>query len=94
MAAMNARARISSKGQLVLPKAVRDAHRLGPGSVVDIESTGDSIVLRPITRKVRKRYTIDEVAGFLKYKGPPVTPEDMERGIVEEARRMWNAERR
>jgi AbrB family looped-hinge helix DNA binding protein len=91
---MNARARISSKGQLVLPKAVRDAYGLGPGSEVDIESAGESIVLRPIKRKDRRRYTIDEVAGFLKYKGRPVTLEDMERGIVEEAQRMWNAERR
>ncbi len=91
---MNARARISSKGQLVLPKAVRDAFGLGPGSEVDIESVGDTIVLKPIARKERKRYSIDEVAGILKYDGPPVTLEDMERGIEEEARRMWNAERR
>jgi AbrB family looped-hinge helix DNA binding protein len=61
---MNARAKISSKGQLVLPKAVREAYGLGPGSEVDIES-----------------------AGFLKYDGPPVTVEDMERGVLEEARR-------
>ena len=91
---MNARAKISSKGQLVLPKAVRDAYGLGPGSEVDIESRGDAIVLKPIARRARKQYTIDEVAGFLKYSGPPVTLEDMERGIEEEARRMWNAERR
>lgn len=91
---MNMRAKISSKGQLVLPKAVRDAFGLGPGSEVEIESVGDTIVLRPHSRKARRKYTIDEVAGFLKYDGPPVTIEDMERGIVEEARRMWNAERR
>jgi len=94
MMAMNARARISSKGQLVLPKAVRDAYRLGPGSEVEIESVGDTIVLRPVAKQNRKRYTIDEVAGSLKYDGPPVTLEDMERGIEEEARRRWNAERR
>jgi len=90
---MNARARISSKGQLVLPKAVRDELGLVAGSEVDIESVGGSIVLRPIARRYRKQYTIDEVAGFLKYDGPPVSLEDMERGIEEEARRMWNAER-
>ncbi|MBN9034446.1 MAG: AbrB/MazE/SpoVT family DNA-binding domain-containing protein [Rhizobiales bacterium] len=91
---MNARAKISSKGQLVLPKAVRDAHGLAPGSEVDIESTGDAIVLRPRHRKARRTYTVDEVAGFLKYDGPPVTLEDMERAILEEAKRKWNAERR
>ena len=90
---MNARAKISSKGQLVLPKAVRDAHGLGPGSEVEVESAGDVILLRPRPKRARKTYTIDEVAGFLKYDGPPVTLDDMERGLEEEARRMWNAER-
>ena len=90
---MNARAKISSKGQLVLPKAVRDAYGLSAGSEVDVESAGDVILLRPRPKKARKTYTIDEVAGFLKYDGPPVTLEDMERAIEEEARRKWNAER-
>jgi AbrB family looped-hinge helix DNA binding protein len=91
---MNARAKISSKGQLVLPKAVRDAYGLSAGSEVDIEGVGDTIVLRPRRKKARRTYTIDEVAGFLKYDGPPVTLEDMDRAIEDEARRMWNAERR
>lgn len=88
---MNVRAKISSKGQLVLPKAVRDAHGLGPGSEVEIESTGNSIVLKPITRRNRKRYTVDEVAGFLKYEGPPVSIRDMDRAIADEVRRRWHA---
>lgn len=88
---MNVRARISSKGQLVLPKAVRDAFGLGPGSEVEIESTGNSIVLKPITRRSRKRYTVDEVAGFLKYEGPPVSIRDMDRAIEDEVRRKWHA---
>ena len=90
---MNTRAKISSKGQLVLPKAVRDAYGLGPGSEVEVESAGDVIVLRPQRKKAHKTYTIDEVAGFLKYDGPPVTLEDMERAIEDEARRKWNAKR-
>jgi AbrB family looped-hinge helix DNA binding protein len=91
---MNVRAKISSKGQLVLPKAVRDEFGLVAGSEVDIESRGNGIVLTPLPRKVRKKYTLDEVAGFLKYDGPPVTLEEMEHALEEEARRMWNAERR
>ena len=41
---MNVRAKISSKGQLVLPKAVREAHGLAPGSEVEVESVGESPV--------------------------------------------------
>ena len=90
---MNVRARISSKGQLVLPKSVRDAFDLGPGSEVEIESAGDSIVLRPLAKKSgsRRVYTLDEVAGMLKYDGPPVSIRDMDRAIKEEVRRRWHA---
>lgn len=90
---MNVRAKISSKGQLVLPKAVRDAHGLGPGSEVEVESVGDTIVLKPRVRKPRKGrvYTLDEVAGMLKYNGPPVSIRDMDRAIEEEFRRRWHA---
>lgn len=90
---MNARARISSKGQLVLPKAVRDAYGLGPGSEVDIESVGETIVLRPRVRKppTGRVYTLDQVAGMLKYDGPPVSIRDMDRAVEEEFRRRWHA---
>ncbi|EHK56050.1 AbrB/MazE/SpoVT family DNA-binding domain-containing protein [Allomesorhizobium alhagi] len=88
---MNARVRISSKGQLVLPKAVRDQFGLVAGSEVNIESTGSSIVLTPLRRKVRRKYTVDEVAGMLKYDGPPVSVRDMDRAVEEEFRRQWHA---
>lgn len=90
---MNARAKISSKGQLVLPKVIRDSHGLGPGSEVDIESAGDTIILRPHVRKplVRRTYSLDEVAGMLKYDGPPVSIRDMDRAVEEEFRRRWHA---
>lgn len=90
---MNARAKISSKGQLVLPKNVREAYGLGPGSEVEIESAGDTIILRPRVRKSRKGrvYTLDEVAGMLKYEGPPISIRDMDRAIEDEVRRRWHA---
>jgi AbrB family looped-hinge helix DNA binding protein len=90
---MNARARISSKGQLVLPKAVRDAYGLTAGSEVEVETVGDTIVLRPRVRKPRtgRVYTLDEVAGMLKYDGPPVSIRDMDRAVEEEFRRRWHA---
>ena len=87
------RARISSKGQLVLPKAVREAYGLTAGSEVEIESVGETIVLRPHVRRPRtgRVYTLDEVAGMLKYDGPPVSIRDMDRAVEEEVRRRWHA---
>jgi AbrB family looped-hinge helix DNA binding protein len=90
---MNVRAKISSNGQLVLPKAVREAYGLTAGSEVEIESVGETIVLRPHVRRPRtgRVYTLDEVAGMLKYDGPPVSIRDMDRAVEEEFRRRWHA---
>lgn len=89
-----ATARLSSKGQLVLPKSIRDAHHLRAGSELEIEDGGDVILLRPKRKPAgAKTYSVDEVAGFIKYHGPPVTLADMDRGIMDEARRRWDAGR-
>jgi len=41
---------ISSKGQIVIPAALREELGLEPGTRVSMEREGDSIVLRPLTR--------------------------------------------
>jgi AbrB family looped-hinge helix DNA binding protein len=80
---------LSTKGQVVLPKAVRDRLGWRPGTRVTIEQTPDGVVLRraPLFRPT----TIDEVAGCLKpyYKGPPISVEDMDKGIEELFRSEW-----
>ena len=39
--------RLSSKGQLVLPKALRDARNWGEGTEFVVESVADGVLLRP-----------------------------------------------
>jgi AbrB family looped-hinge helix DNA binding protein len=79
--------RLSSKGQVIIPKAVRDAHGWGEGLEFVIEDLGDAIVLRPASAfPVR---SVDEVVGMLKYSGAPKTNEDMEAGIDDAMREIW-----
>jgi AbrB family looped-hinge helix DNA binding protein len=73
--------KLSTKGQLVLPKAIRDARALKPGTEFTVEDTKDGIVFRPKRRVPRK--TIDEVFGMLKWKGKPATLKDMDDAIAE-----------
>jgi AbrB family looped-hinge helix DNA binding protein len=40
--------RLSSKGQLVLPKRVRQALGLQPGTLLDLRLGQDSIILEPV----------------------------------------------
>jgi len=44
---------LTSKGQLVIPKAVRDALHLKSGTSLSVTTDGDRIVLEPISSKRR-----------------------------------------
>lgn len=81
------RARLSTKGQIVLPKEVRDALHWQAGTEVEVVREGESVRLTPVP--VKKRYTLDDLYGCLPYSGPPKTLEDMERGIDEAMRERW-----
>lgn len=66
-------ATITSKGQLTLPKAIRDLLRLGTGDRVDFIVKDDgTVILRPATVDVR------ELKGLLHRKGlTPLSVEEM-----------------
>ena len=44
--------KLSSKGQLVIPKKIRQALDLQPGTEFDVELVGRQIILQPIVDKV------------------------------------------
>ena len=82
-----ARTRLSSKGQVIIPKAVRDRQGWKAGTELEVEDWGDAVVLRPA--RPFPPTTVEEVFGCLKYGGPPVTIEEMDEAVAREARRMW-----
>lgn len=79
--------RLSSKGQLIIPKAVREAHGWKAGTEFTVEATAAGIVLRP--KRVFKRTTVDDVIGCAGYTGPRRTIEEMDQAIVAEAVRRF-----
>jgi len=74
--------KLSSKGQVILPKAIRDAHAWEQGTEFVVEETAGGVLLRP--RKTVRPTTLDQVAGSLRYSGAPKTTEEMERAVVNE----------
>ena len=66
---------VSTKGQIVLPAAVRKALGLKPGMRVDVrvEGKGARITLAPVKNTAK----LSEIRAILKYSGPRVPVNDM-----------------
>lgn len=76
--------KLSSKGQVVLPKSVRDAMRWKAGTEFTVEAVKDGVVLRP--RRPFRPTTVEEVYGCLKYHGRPKTLQEMDEAITKEVK--------
>ncbi len=85
MATKALKTRMSTKGQVILPKATRESQHLKPGVEFVIEETPAGILLKP--QPIFPPTTIDEVFGMLKWDGPPKTIKEMDAGILEEVQR-------
>jgi AbrB family looped-hinge helix DNA binding protein len=76
--------RLSSKGQIILPKAVRNSHHWAPGTDFSVEDTGDGVLLRPL--KTAQPTRLDDVVGCLRVKGRARTIKEMDAAVGREVR--------
>jgi len=91
---MTAHTRVSAKGQIVIPKHLRDQLAWCPGTELEIEESADGLLLRP-KRDPRRRISIEEFRRRMpRYDGPVVPIEEMDRAILQEAARRWEQEER
>ena len=63
--------RLSTKGQIILPKGIRASRAWTPGTEFTVEETSDGILLRPAERFPHT--DLEEVAGCLRSKRKPKT---------------------
>lgn len=75
--------RLSSKGQIVLPTAIRAARKWKPGQELSVEDTPEGVLLRPA--KPFPETPLDAAIGSAAYKGPRRSLRDMERAVLREA---------
>ena len=76
---------LSTKGQVILPKAVRDHLQWGPGTRLVVEETSDGVLLREVPAFART--SVESVTGILAYAGPVVSVEDMDAAVLAEVGR-------
>jgi len=91
---MNAQTKVSAKGQIVIPKELRSRLDWVPGTQLEIEESADGLILRS-ARHSRPRISYDEFRRRLpRYDGPPVSIEEMNEEILQEAARRWREKER
>jgi AbrB family looped-hinge helix DNA binding protein len=76
---------LSTKGQVILPKAIRQERHWDAGTQLVVENTPDGVLLKaaPVFAPTKPK----DVFGSLSYAGSPKTLDDMEAGIEAETRR-------
>jgi AbrB family looped-hinge helix DNA binding protein len=76
---------VSTKGQVILPKAIRQQRRWGAGTRLVVEDTPEGVLLKPAplfpTTKPK------DVFASLPHRGAAKSLEEMDAGIAAEARR-------
>jgi len=77
--------RLSAKGQVVIPKAIRDAQGWEPGLELVVEQLDQGVLLRP--RKASRAEAAAALRGCAGYRGPRRTLDEMDKAITREAQR-------
>lgn len=91
---MNAQTKMSAKGQIVIPKELRDRLDWATGTELEIEESADGLLLRP-RRDASQRISYAEFRRRVpKYEGPTVTIEQMNEALLKEAARRWRMKQR
>ncbi len=76
---------LSTKGQVILPKAIRQRRHWDAGTRLVVEDTAGGVLLR--TEAWFPRTDPKDVFGSLTYAGPPKTLREMAAGIAAEAKK-------
>lgn len=76
---------LSTKGQLILPQAIRQRRQWGPGTRLQVEDTPDGVLLKaaPLFAPTRP----EDVFGSARRKGPAISLENMDAAIAKEVKR-------
>ncbi len=73
--------KLSSKGQVIIPKHIRSSYHWETGQELVLIDTGNGILLRP--KAPFAESTLAEVAGCLPYAGTAITLDDMDKAVAQ-----------
>ena len=79
-----AKTKLSSKGQIILPKSIRSSRQWEPGTEFAVEEVGDGVLLKPV--KAFKPMRLKDVIGCTGYSGPARSIKDMDDAVAKGAK--------
>ena len=79
------KARLSSKGQIVLPKLLRDRRGWEAGTTLEVEEVPEGVLLRSVAQPPAA--SVEDLLGCTGYRGPRRSLADMEAAIHAEAKK-------
>lgn len=79
--------KLSSKGQVIIPKKLRDAHHWLAGQELIAINTGDGVLLKP--KQPFPKAQLEDVAGCLQYEGKTKTLAELNNAIGEGVLEQW-----
>ena len=80
--------KLSSKGQVIIPKQLRDKNNWQPGQELVAIDVDGGVLLKP--KAIFEETSIDDVLGCLNYQGEIKTVEEMNQSIAIGIQNEWN----
>ena len=79
---------LSSKGQVIIPKALRDAHHWQAGTRLEVLDTAEGVLFKPVMARQTTALPqgLEAIRRRLDYKGPTVSLEDMNAAVLQESK--------
>lgn len=74
------RSKIGARGQITIPKKIRETLQIQPGDTVCYLVEQDGV-------RIKKMGSIKDIKAMVQYDGPPVSINDMDDAILEDAAR-------
>jgi AbrB family looped-hinge helix DNA binding protein len=79
--------KLSSKGQVIIPKHIRESHHWDTGLELQVIEFEGGILLKP--KAPFEKTSVSDVAGCLQYTGSRKTDEDIQEAMKQAARKAW-----
>lgn len=84
---------LSTRGQVVIPKELREARKWLPGMALEVEEWPQGLLIRPAGSSLFPQTKVDSVMGSADYQGPALSEDEIARALDAELRQSMRSGR-